>query len=218
MKTLWIIRHGESSSNAGEVSRNNHDVHLTNNGKNQAAWIGEHFPYIPSNIFVSSFPRTAETAAPLCMRFNLKPIIRTELTEFSPLGLSVLGGMNGRQRAEAYEHFWNTATPEAQIGDDGEAFSKLNHRIDTFLANLDDYPHESVIFGHSIWIKVLAWKLLGFPVEQQSDMPKLRRFQHAFPTPNCGVFRIDIAEDNRAYLTALPNLTPPSARLDTWHL
>ncbi|SUO95915.1 Uncharacterised protein [Suttonella ornithocola] len=154
------------------------------------------------------------------MRFKLTPTIRPELNEFSPLGLSVLEGMNGRQRAEAYEHYWTTATPEAQIGDDGEAFASLNERIETFLSRLEDYPNESVIFGHGIWIKVLAWKLLGFPIHEQADMIKLRRFQHAFPTPNCGVFCLEIFNDTQIALKALPNLTPPSAQLSSsgWHL
>lgn len=215
MKHFWIIRHGESNSNAGEISRSEHDVHLTHNGRNQAAWLGEHFPFTPSKLFISELPRSRETAEPLAARFNLTPEVRPELNEFSPLGLSVLEGMNGRQRAEAYEHYWATSTPQAQIGDDGETFEALTSRITYFLGHLDDYPTESVVIGHSIWIKVLAWKLLGFSTAIQADMPPLRRFQHAFPTPNCSVFRIEAASDGRAFIAALPELTPPTARLDS---
>lgn len=216
MKQFWLIRHGESSANAGEVSRDNHDVNLTQNGQAQAQWASAHFPHTPSQLFVSQFPRTRQTAEPFIERFGLTPDVRPELNEFNPLGLSVIGGMNGRQRADAYEHYWMTATPEAQIGDDGEAFACLNARIDFCLNHLGDIPDRSILFGHSIWIKVLAWKLLGFSVRTQADMPMLRRFQHTFPTPNCSVFELTLYHDaTLPVLRALPELTPPTARLDS---
>ncbi|WP_164083957.1 histidine phosphatase family protein [Dichelobacter nodosus] len=213
MKRFWIIRHGESSINAGEISRSEQEVFLTRTGKQQANWIGTHFPHHPSKIFVSEFPRTHQTAEPLAQRFQLTLNVRPDLNEFNPLGLSALAHMNGKQRADAYEHFWQTTTPQTQIGADGESFMHFYSRINHFLSNLEQIPDQSVLFGHSIWIKVLAWKLLGFPAETRAHLPLLRRFQHAFPTPNCSVFQISVDQRAEIAIKSLPELTPPSAAL-----
>lgn len=213
MKTFWLIRHAQSTSNAGEITRDRESVFLTDVGEQQAHWLNAHFPYHPNALYISTLPRTAQTAAPLARRFHMHPQILPCLTEFDPLGMSVLRGMKGEERSAAYENYWARATPETQIGEDGCAFTELKAQIDEFMQLLPHFANHSAFVGHSIWMKVLAWYLLGFAVNDNIDMRNLRQFQHAFPTPNACVFTLyyDTISKN-AWLKALPQLTPPSAR------
>lgn len=61
-----------------------------------------------------------------------------------------------------------------------------------FLNQLDDFPHNSLFFGHGIWIGMLAWQLLGLTAKNNADMQQFRAFQTALPMYNTVVYQLNV--------------------------
>ena len=66
-------------------------------------------------------------------------------------------------------------------------FAKVLHHLHQHYPQLED---GSLLFGHGIWIGLLAWRLLGFSAETATDMAAFRRFQTGLPMPNTAVWQL----------------------------
>ena len=71
-----------------------------------------------------------------------------------------------------------------------DTFAEFEARVSTFIAQMDDLPDSTVIFGHGIWFGLLLWHLLGYSSDDADGMRAFRRFQLALPMPNCAVFSL----------------------------
>ena len=71
-----------------------------------------------------------------------------------------------------------------------DSFAAFNRRISAFLDHYPQLEDGSLLFGHGIWIGLLAWRLLGFRAETSADMSAFRRFQSALPMPNTAVWQL----------------------------
>src|SRR5713226_5749395 len=69
MSTVWLIRHGESQSNAGLPTLSPVFPGLTKRGIVQAESIAQAFTRVPSLIITSRYKRTKQTALPTTERF-----------------------------------------------------------------------------------------------------------------------------------------------------
>src|SRR5262245_709170 len=65
----WLIRHGESESNAGTPSAEPGASPLTARGREQAAGLAATLPEPPTLIVASPYRRAAQTAEPTAARF-----------------------------------------------------------------------------------------------------------------------------------------------------
>ena len=87
MKKIYLIRHAQSESNAGQAVRPNHAINLTDVGKTQAQalaeWLTDHISEPVTEIFVSQYLRTQQTAQPYIQRTNRLAIVNDEWHEFS---------------------------------------------------------------------------------------------------------------------------------------
>lgn len=83
---ILLIRHGESRAASAEAPfplvDGHGDPELHPNGREQAVKLGERLQRLPiAAVYVTNLRRTAETAAPLCERLKLKPIVTPALRE-----------------------------------------------------------------------------------------------------------------------------------------
>ena len=69
MKTVWLIRHGQSAANAGLVAAEPETIELTRQGTEQALQIAEKMISQPDLIVTSPFIRTLRTAEPSLVRY-----------------------------------------------------------------------------------------------------------------------------------------------------
>ena len=189
MKTLYLIRHAQSVANAGGISLPEREIPLSALGREQAAQLVFRLPEHRA-VFVSEIQRTQETAVPYCARYGIAPQVLPVLNEFSCLSMDLIGGMNGEQRRPLAQAYWQRADVNECTGRGADSFAQFSERVARFLQQWDALPDGSLLFGHGIWIGLLAWRLLGFQAACSADMTAFRRFQTALPMPNAAVWRL----------------------------
>ena len=207
MKTLYLIRHAQSEANAGGISKPERDIVLSPLGREQAQALVARLPR-SNHVYVSELRRTHETAAPSCHAHDITPQILPPLNEFSCLAFELIRGMDGAARRPLADAYWQRADPLECTGAGADSFAAFNQRVSAFLAHHPQLADGSLLFGHGIWIGLLAWRLLGFRAETSADMSAFRRFQSALPMPNTAVWQLqgDSADTLRlrCYQPAMP--------------
>lgn len=206
MKSLYFIRHGQSLANTGAKSMPDAKIPLTELGQQQADDLFTRWHNInikPSHIYASPLLRAKQTANIFNQKYDLHIQILPELKEFCCLSLANIENMLGDERAILAKYYWQNATIDFKDGNDADSFNEFQQRVFLFLNRLDDFEHNSLFFGHGIWIGMLAWQLLGLSAKNNADMQKFRQFQTALPMYNTVVYRLDIQEQVKQ-LTLFP--------------
>lgn len=188
MPHLYLIRHAESTANAGGISQPNADIPLSAKGRGQARQLAGRLTVTPGKIITSAFLRTRQTAQPWLDKLDMHAESEALLNEFTMLGYSLVKGLDGEGRKARAIDYRRRATPDLRMGADGETFREFLGRVEYFLDTLPARQHDSVLFTHGIFIRLTVWRLLGMP----ADTPEaIRAFHHfAYPVPNCAVFRL----------------------------
>ena len=189
MKTLYLIRHAKSEANAGGISKPERDIALSPLGREQAQALVARLPR-SNHVYVSELRRTHETAAPYCRAHGITPQVLPQLNEFSCLAFDRIRGMDGAARRPLADAYWQRTDPLECTGAGADSFAAFNQRLSAFLAHYPQLEDGSLLFGHGIWIGLLAWRLLGFSVETAADMAAFRRFQTGLPMPNTAVWQL----------------------------
>ena len=189
MKTLYLIRHAQSEANAGGISKPERDIALSPLGREQAQALVARLPR-SNHVYVSELRRTHETAAPYCRAHGITPQVLPQLNEFSCLAFDRIRGMDGTARRPLADAYWQRADPLECTGAGADSFAAFNQRLSAFLAHYPQLEDGSLLFGHGIWIGLLAWRLLGFSVETAADMAAFRRFQTGLPMPNTAAWQL----------------------------
>lgn len=203
MKTLYIIRHGQSVANIGAESMPDKTVPLTELGYEQARELLKRWKQAtsegalptPSAIYHSELLRARQTAQVFGAGFGQSVAVERLLNELSCLGFSTVEGMTGKERAPIAKHYWQTADIHYRDADDADTFAEFIDRVDRFIERAADFEHNSVLFGHGIWIGLLAYRLLGCQITSNADIQTFRQFQNAMPMYNTVAYRLDISDE-----------------------
>jgi alpha-ribazole phosphatase len=191
LRTVFLVRHGESASNAGGVTMPHALIPLTALGHQQARDLAQLLPPAPTRVLASPFVRATDTARPYADRNSLTIEPEPLLQEFDMIDPALIAGMDQAQRRPVADAFWQEADPDKRMGDQAETFRAFAGRVSSFLADhLPDLPDQTVCFGHGIWIGMVAWQLLGFTAVDGQAMRGFRRFQTGLPLPNGVVYRL----------------------------
>ncbi|CAD6872398.1 histidine phosphatase family protein [Methylomonas fluvii] len=194
MKTIFFVRHGQSTANAGGITMAHDAIPLSELGRLQARSLADALELQPSAIYVSEYVRTHETAQPFCKKASIQPNIHPLLNEFSSIDPALIKGMNGEQRRPIADAYWQSGDPTKRMGEQADTFHEFEQRVADFISELDTLPDKTLIFGHCIWFGMLTWKLLGFNGRGSQCMKAFRRFQLGLPMPNCAVYRLESPE------------------------
>jgi len=156
MTKIWFIRHAESTSNAGEITKNTETIELTEKGRLQALDLSKQFNEKPGLIVMTPYLRTQHTALPTIERF---PDVQREiwdLQEFTMLSGAKYNNTNREQRSPAVKEYWNNNDPEYVDGDGAESFSNMIHRIKRAFNRLETIDKEFVaVFTHGYIMKAM---------------------------------------------------------------
>lgn len=87
---IWLIRHGESVSNAGLQTTHPAASKQTPLGHRQAAAVAQAFNKPPGLIVVSRYVRSQQAAAPTQARFPQVPVEEWQVHEFTYLASEAL--------------------------------------------------------------------------------------------------------------------------------
>lgn len=188
MSAIYLIRHAESTANAGGLSQPNPEVALTDKGKIQAQELAERLELVPTKVVVSNFIRTQQTAQPWLDKLGISAEVDPLIREFDVFGYSLIEGMTGEQRRPLAQQYWHTPDLDKRCGEDGETFAEFAARVTTFLHHLSRYEHNSVLFSHGMFMRLVIWRLLGYPMQTNVHLCAFRKFITTMNIPNTGVF------------------------------
>ena len=190
MVRVWLVRHGQSESNAGLPSTDWRAIPLTELGRRQAEHVAGVFAEPPRLIVTSPYLRARQSAQPTIDTSPGTACEEWPVQEFSYLG--PLGRpTTSHEREPEVRAYWEHADP--QLAEPGaESFAGLIGRVTSFLGRLggqDDGP--VAVFTHGIFMRAVAWFLLtGAADPGPDDMRRFRAFTGLYPVPNCGVLEL----------------------------
>ncbi|GAA0514593.1 histidine phosphatase family protein [Pigmentiphaga daeguensis] len=145
---LWLIRHGQSTANAGAATSAVDASPLTALGREQAALTARRIGRAPDTLIVSPFLRAQETAAPIIERWPGTPMQVWPIQEFTYLSPARCVGLNVRERRPLADDYWRRADPAYRDGDDAESFAEFARRLRAFHERVQTLNGFVVAVGH----------------------------------------------------------------------
>jgi broad specificity phosphatase PhoE len=132
----FLIRHGESESNAGLPTLSPASIRLTENGRRQAIALAQTLEREPGLIVVSPYLRTHETAAPLIAKYPKVPVEEWPIQEFTYLDTRRLAGTTEAERSAEVAGYWSRCDAFAGCGEGAESFAQFIERVDAMILRL----------------------------------------------------------------------------------
>jgi probable phosphoglycerate mutase len=209
---VWLIRHGESESNAGLSSSVPGSSPLTALGRRQAERIAQEIPDVPALIVTSPFVRARQTARPTISRFP-----RAECQEWPVQEFTYLGELHGRtmtppEREPHVQAYWKRSDPYDASGG-GESFAGLLRRVTDCLSRLAvPRPGPVAVFTHGYFMRAVAWSLLtGVSTPDGQQMRNFRSFAHSYLIPNGSIVELSAAGHDTSVLLGGGTIHLPAA-------
>jgi broad specificity phosphatase PhoE len=194
MHRFFLIRHGESQSNAGLATADPGDVELTPRGHEQARQIAVFLKeYTALNLIVTSaYLRTKQTAAPTKAIFHATPM-EWEVQEFTYLSPAYLGYSTSNDRRPLVDAYWEQCDPSYTDGRGSESFKVFIGRVEGFIRQLKNRRENIAIFSHEQFIAAVLWVLQKRPTVITSDtMRDFRDFFNQNRIPNGAIVDIKV--------------------------
>jgi broad specificity phosphatase PhoE len=191
--SVWFIRHGESTSNAGAVSSDRSAPVLTEKGLVQAKNVSLKILLRPELIVVTPYIRTHQTAQPLRERYPDAPCETWDLHEFSPLSDNNYINRTQVQQHSTMQAFWERNDPEYVDGAGAESFSAMTQRINEGLTRLRKRTEKFiVVFAHGDILQTLRL-LLGKPeASLRAIMKSMPYYMEHSPIDNGAIIRVEM--------------------------
>jgi probable phosphoglycerate mutase len=192
---VFLIRHGESESNAGLPSATADSAPLTPRGRWQAQLVAGVIAEVPALIVTSPYRRARQTAEPAVSRFPAAACQVWPVQEFTYLGDLYGRSSTASEREPHVRAYWDQADPGRRHGDNSESFTDLLRRSSDCLSRLSaQRSGPIVVFTHGIFMRAVAWSLLtGVTTPGQEEMRGFRRFADRYLIPNTGVIELRCA-------------------------
>ncbi len=182
---FYLIRHGESASNAGEKTLDAASTTLTERGWQGARANAASFPDKPHRIITSRYIRTTQTATPLLERFAGVPIEEWDIHEFTYMSGDKYAGTTTHERRPFIDEYWQRLDPHFADGD-GESFAGFAARCRAFIARMGNTTGITAAFSHGHFTRGVLHTLQGnFDTVTPDTMRNFWQDHHANPIPNC---------------------------------
>ncbi len=182
-KKVWLIRHGESTANAGAATENHITIPLSSDGQEQAKRISLTFQETPTLIITSPFLRTQQTAKPTMKRF---PNVRREVwnvEEFTYLSPETCIGTTAAERKERVNQYWERLDPDYIDGEGAESFTMLLSRAQAAIDRLNQLKSGFIVmFTHAQFMRAM-WVLNNAKGDDAKSL--MSRFRELPRFENC---------------------------------
>lgn len=210
MHAVYLVRHGESTSNVGAATEDPVNIPLTPRGVAQAAALADAFCLRPQAIVHSPFLRARATAEPLIARHPTAEVAVWPVEEFTYLDVAAWRGTTWRERLPAVEAFWGRADPHHRDSPAVESFADLIDRARRAHAALHTLPPDSVLVSHGLFLCAMVWQLQA---PDPLDMKAFRAWQNLHLPGNTAVIRLPLkpssSRPSRPMLL-MPEVTRPA--------
>jgi broad specificity phosphatase PhoE len=216
MSELWLIRHGQSISNAGLPTGHPSRSALTDLGHQQAAYVAKALSASPDRLIVSPYFRAMDTAKPIRDRFPDVPVTVAAVQEFTYLDLESYQGATREMRRPQIQDFWARCDPLHRQGEGAETFAELVLRVEDFFCRYVDGPEVppglTVVCTHGQFIRAVFLRFFGgIGAEFAADpraMARFRGFREAFAVPNGSIARLAVGPQPRLGAFDVSHLPP----------
>ncbi len=170
-----LIRHGQSTGNAGMPCHDLALLELTDLGWRQSREVAASWTEAPDLIVTSPYLRPQQTAAATIERFPNVWIEVWPIQEFTYLQPSRWNGTLSSERMPYLERYWSQADPEFSDGEGAESFSTLLHQARAVLGRLEALPAMSLVyvFSHGQFIQAVRSLVVDSAL---SGREKMQRF------------------------------------------
>lgn len=193
MSTIYLIRHGESQTNAGLPTILHDGAALTERGIEQAGKVAAYLKFHTSLdlIVTSYYKRSQETATFTQLVFPHVPTEEWMVQEFTYLASLHHEHMTVEDRKPLVDTYWSQADPIYADGPGSESFEALMKRAYALEERLRYTSFDSIaIFSHQQFITAFLWLIDHRPSRLTSDsMKNYKTFLGTYPVPNGGIIR-----------------------------
>jgi broad specificity phosphatase PhoE len=192
MHTVWLIRHGQSTSNAHLPTESPGSSPLTELGRSQAELLVALFPRPPELVVVSPYLRTGQTAAPLLSAYPGLPVEQWPVQEYTYLSPDKYRGTTMPDRRPMVAAYWERLDPRHSDPGGAESFAGFIGRVRGFLDRAAARPGFTAVFTHGQFMRGAMWWALTRPAGAgEEEMAQFRAFRACFRLPNAAVVRLD---------------------------
>lgn len=188
---IWLIRHGESSANAGLWTVNPAEVELTALGRTQAAQIARHITQSPYLLVVSPLLRAQQTAEFILNRWPETETQIWPVQEWIYLSPSRLKNLSPEARKAAIHAYWENSDPLYCDGEDAESFDSFLKRVFQCLEDLHKQQGFIVLVGHGQFIKACQLASTQGLEATAEQMRLFRQSELNAPVKNGEICQID---------------------------
>jgi broad specificity phosphatase PhoE len=172
-KVFYIIRHGESQSNAGEKTEHPATINLTQTGRDQAQAKADGFPQTPDLIVTTPFIRTKQTAEPFIEKFPGVKVEEWEMQEFTFLSKDKYNGWTHHERRPFLEAYWKNADPNYKDDASAESFAEFISRVRRVIKKMGEAEGDvTIAFGHGYTMSGILFVLGGHAEEVNANTMK----------------------------------------------
>jgi len=192
VKTVYLVRHGESTENIEPVFQSD-DSTLTANGKQQAHLVAAKLATMPVEVLLSSPTQRARETAEIIAGATNKDIL------YSPLFVEKIkaSAISGKPYADPdADALWREAeesiyTPGLRV-QDAENYDDIIRRVDDALKLLQDRDENSiVVVTHGYFLRTIVARVL---LRKSITGEGLRNIHKAMKTRNTSITTLRFAE------------------------
>lgn len=198
MTIVFLIRHGESQSNAGLPTAEPKNVALTPRGYEQARHIGHFLASYPSLdlIVTSPYRRTKQTAESTISMpmFHSIPEEEWDVQEFTYLSSMHQEQSTIEGRRPLVDAYWEQCQPSFVDGPGSESFAQFIDRVHAFIVRLQGTTYDTIaVFSHEQFITAVLWLIERGSVEMSAQtMREFRDFLNRTPLPNGAIVQVKV--------------------------
>ena len=184
----WLVRHGQSTSNAGHPAVGHGEVPLTQLGIEQAHEVARRVERRPDLLIVSPFLRAQATADPIRVRWPSAPCEIWPIQELTYLSPARCNGTTVETRRPWIEEYWRRCDPDYRDGPDAESFTSFMDRLGDFHRRLQALEADFVIaVGHGQFFRAYLMVLDEGFAGTADWMRRYRTAETAKPMANGGI-------------------------------
>lgn len=188
---IWLVRHAESTANAGEPTRDYATIPLSPLGWLQAKSFIPRVPRRPERIVVSGYLRSQQTAAPLIAHYPEVPVEQLDVHEFSYLHFSGDRAITWQERVPLVEAYWQRLDPWHRENGAGESYAILVERVRNFLNVARTWSGLNIVFSHEHFIRAVALAVLTRSLAPTPEsMKAFSLWRSGWRVPNVAIFRL----------------------------
>jgi 2,3-bisphosphoglycerate-dependent phosphoglycerate mutase len=206
-KYIIAVRHAQSMTNAGLVTKTPESVDLTDLGREQSRKAADTIHTImgeeqPQLFVVSNYIRTQQTLEPTKERYPNVPIEKWKIHEFCMLNPKFFSNTSQAQRRPFVVRYWKNNDPHHCEGGRAECFIDFVTRIENMVSKLQTHKANNIIvFSHCFVLNGINFlktrtnfkPLKDSPLDFQREiMRDFRTYCDEHEIPNATPYRLDL--------------------------